>query len=127
MAKNLKKGTTVVPKPQTETVAKIKAKIDEIANKSSKFKIGKTGLKLKDRLAQPDYAGYENIGLLHDSKNKELIDKLEPRLIAYAMKEHAKKCQNKDAESFGNTNDDAPKIYRVYVVFKLIPNKKPKS
>lgn len=62
------------------------------------------------------------------SKNKELIDDVEDRLIRYFKETYPRKCKNKKGGSAGIMTD-ANNEYKIYVVYtpKPIKPSKPKS
>lgn len=100
-----------------QTEKEVESYINEIADKSDRFKIGKTGETIQDRGNQPDYQEYENIQSLFESNSSAVISILEKSLI-----NKFKDCPNNDNDKGGRqslfdkmTNSDS---YHLYVVWK---------
>lgn len=56
--------------------------VQQIVNRCSRFKIGKTGESPEERLSQPDYCGvYQHIEKLYRSSDKSQVDEMEASLI----------------------------------------------
>ena len=92
--------------------------VQRIAIRCTRFKIGKTGVALEERIAQPDYNGvYEHIEELYKSSDKSQVDEMEAILIdRFSI---FPKCDNKkdgDA-SISDTMQDNALEYRVYIVW----------
>jgi len=81
---------------------------------ASKFKIGKTGQALGERLLAEDYAElYDAIDELHCSSDSDEIDELEKYLI-----KQVKGLSNCDNEQEGGGKMTRSKQYCVYLVYK---------
>ncbi len=95
-----------------------KEKIKDIADKNTRFKIGKTGQALSERFSSEYESEYDDIVLICKSSKASAIDDWEKRLITYFKdeSEYKDKCDN-DAEGGGDMADDSA-TYRVYVVKK---------
>lgn len=92
------------------------ARIKEIRETCSSYKIGKTGTLLEERLKESDYNGvYDDIDPVFETNSKELCSYAEARLIDAFINDP--KCNNKkDGEhSIGDKLEDTPPYY-VYVV-----------
>jgi hypothetical protein len=100
-------------------------KIEKIVSLSSKFKIGETGQTLLSRFNIQYRQEYEKIDLITKSKNKELIDDVEDRLIRHFKDAYPRKCKNKKGGSAGIMTD-MNNEYKIYVVYTLKPIKIPK-
>ncbi len=94
------------------TNKEIISKIRAIALKSSKFKIGKTGLTLKQRLAL--YIEFKKIKMITWSINSDTIDKLESEMNKFFI--NWKNNVNKKVGSAGAMNEKSNKFI-LYVVF----------
>lgn len=97
---------------------KAAARIKEIRQTCSVYKIGKTGMLLEERLKEPDYNGvYDAIEPVYESNSKEMCSYAEAHLIDAFIDDS--KCNNeKDGEhSIGDEMKDNPPYY-VYVVSK---------
>lgn len=92
------------------------ARINEIRQTCSSYKIGKTGMLLEERLNEPDYNGvYNAIDPVYEAHSKEMCSCAEADLIDAFIDDP--KCDNvKDGEhSIGDNLKDTPPYY-VYVV-----------
>jgi len=92
------------------------ARINEIRETCSSFKIGKTGMLLEKRLQEPDYNGvYDAIDPVYEAYSKEVCSYAEAELIDKFINDP--QCDNeKDGEhSIGDNLKDTPPYY-VYVV-----------
>lgn len=99
-------------------IEKAVARIKEIRETCSSYKIGKTGMLLEDRLVESDYCGvYDAIEPVFESNSKEMCSYAEAQLIDAFVDDL--KCDNeKDGEhSKGDEMKDTPPYY-VYVVSK---------
>ncbi len=94
---------------------KIEEKIETISRKSDKFKIGKTGESLVDRMKY--YPDYQNIELVHESKDKNIIDNLEAEMISRFI--GYQNNRNKIGGSAGDMGES--QSYKLYVVHAMIP------
>jgi hypothetical protein len=96
------------------TISEIESKIRSIAGKSSKFKIGKTGLAPNKRLSL--HKDFKRIETISWSRKKTKIDSLETK-----MNDKFHNWQNnvnRNRGSAGEMSDDAEK-YVLYVVYTL--------
>jgi hypothetical protein len=92
-------------------------KIEVIANKSAKFKIGKTGQKLQDRFSSEYAEEFDEILPICSHKDKNVIDKLEKQCIEYFTEQHSR-CEN-DQTGGGDMGEESDK-YRLYVVVSYL-------
>lgn len=91
--------------------------IDCIISKCNKFKIGKTGQTLFERLNGYNGA-YDKIKSIYSSKHKSFIDNMEVLLIE-KYKSHPK-CDNvKEQGSINDHMTSKNHLYHVYIVYKL--------
>lgn len=90
------------------------SKIKSIALKSSKFKIGETGLTAEKRLSL--YSEFSRIETITWSKDKTKIDKLESEMNTYFI--NWKNNVNKKEGSAGEMAENSEK-YILYVVYTL--------
>ncbi len=100
----------------TNSLEKATARIKEIRQTSTSYKIGKTGMLLEERLKEPDYNGvYDAIEPVYESNSKELCSFAEAQLINAFINDT--QCDNnKDGEhSIDDEMTDTPPYY-VYVV-----------
>lgn len=93
------------------TLAEIESKISAIARKSSKFKIGETGQEIDDRLKGH---GFTHIEKIVKSKNRELIDDIEHKMIVKFK--HWKNNDNTNEGSAGKMSHKA-EWYTLYVAY----------
>ncbi|MFB6305828.1 MAG: hypothetical protein ABEH43_02365 [Flavobacteriales bacterium] len=92
----------------------IKEEIDEVAELSSSFFIGKTDEIPEDRLNA--FPTYENIRIIAESGDKETIEWLEEEMIK-AFKDYP---EYDNEQAVNNVHlDDKNEVYRLYVVFIL--------
>ena len=102
-----------------ETSSLPKKKIEEVIDKCTSFKIGKTGMTLKERGNSPDYANkYRWIQEVFASKDPSEVSQMEAHLINTYI--NWARCDNeKDgaASIYDHMADDATKYY-VYIVWK---------
>ena len=96
-----------------------KAKIEQIAQKATRFKIGETGLSLNQRLKAYNKT-YQKILPITRSVHRDKIDAIEAKLIAHFI--NHPKCDNLNTGSAGEMTESA--LYRIYVVFNLPKPKK---
>lgn len=96
------------------TQIEVEKRIRAIALKSSKFKIGKTGLKENERLS--GHKGYRRIARITWAKNSAPIDKLEAKMIGKFI--NWKTNDNRKAGSAGAMSLNADR-YLLYVIFTL--------
>lgn len=91
--------------------------INEVVEKCSHFKIGKTGETIQDRGNQPDYQEYDLIQSLFSSPSEDLISILEKRFIDMFI-DHSKNDNDKTGEQ--SVNDEMAKSdeYHLYIVWK---------
>ncbi len=95
------------------TLTDLEEKIRNIARRSSKFKIGKTGQHHLERLTQ--HSTYKYIELITWSKSKTDIDYYEEKMIERFI--NFKNNKNRNEGSAGDMGKSD--IYRLYVVFSL--------
>lgn len=102
-----------------ETSSLPKKKIEEVIDKCTSFKIGKTGMTLEERGNSPDYANkYRWIQEVFASKDPNEVSQMEAHLINTYI--NWARCDNeKDgaASIYDHMSDDATKYY-VYIVWK---------
>lgn len=91
------------------------ADIITLADKVECFKIGKTGMAIEDRFAEPDYNGvYDDIDEVYSSTDSEKVSQMEADLIE-EFKDYFN-CDNKrttDKDEMADSDE-----YHVYVVWK---------
>ena len=96
-----------------------KKKIEEVIDKCTSFKIGKTGMTLEKRGNSPDYADkYKWIEPLYESSNPNDVSQIEAHLINTYI--NWARCDNeKDgaASIYDHMSDGATKYY-VYIVWR---------
>ena len=100
----------------TNPLEKAAARINEIRQSCTSYKIGKTGMLLESRLNEPDYKDdYTSIEPVYESNSKELCSFAESELINTFIDDP--QCDNKkDGDhSIGDNLADTPPFY-VYVV-----------
>ena len=92
-----------------------KIAINSLAVRVENFKIGKTGMTIEDRFAEPDYDGvYDDIDTVFTSDDPDEVSRMEADLIE-EFKGHAN-CDNiRTTEKDEMTESDE---YSVYVVWK---------
>lgn len=106
-------------------------KIQEIAAKCSRFKIGKTGQNLSDRLNSEYKNRYDRIEFVHKSSDSAEIDELEKSLIRHFKENWVSELKRKvhklltgktipmcDNDAVGGGKMDNSDTYYVYVVVK---------
>ena len=102
-----------------ETSSLPKKKIEEVIDKCTSFKIGKTGMTLEERGNSPDYANkYRWIQEVFASKDPNEVSQMETHLINTYI--NWARCDNeKDgaASIYDHMSDDATKYY-VYIVWR---------
>ena len=102
-----------------EESAPAKKKIEEVNSKCLSFKIGKTGMTLKERGNSADYADkYKWITQLYESSNPDDVSRMEAHLINTYI--HWTRCDNeKDGaiSVYDQMTEDATKYY-VYIVWR---------
>ena len=102
-----------------EESAPAKKKIEEVDSKCLSFKIGKTGMTLKERGISHDYADkYKWIKQLYESSNPDDVSRVEAHLINTYI--HWTRCDNeKDGaiSIYDQMAEDATKYY-VYIVWR---------
>ena len=102
-----------------ETSSLPKKKIEEVIDKCTSFKIGKTGMTLEERGNSPDYANkYRWIQEVFVSKDPNEVSQMEAHLINHYI--NYSKCDNeKDGVSsiHDEMKDGADKYY-VYIVWR---------
>ena len=102
-----------------ETSSLPKKKIEEVIDKCTSFKIGKTGMTLETRGNSPDYANkYRWIQEVFASKDPNEVSQMEAHLINTYI--NWARCDNeKDgaASIYDHMSDDATKYY-VYIVWR---------
>ena len=99
-----------------DPIEKAVARINEICQSCTSYKIGKTGMLLESRLNEPDYKdNYTSIEPVYESNSKELCSYAESELINTFIDDP--QCDNKkDGEhSLDDNLADTPPFY-VYVV-----------
>ena len=99
-----------------DPIEKAVARISEICQSCTSYKIGKTGMLLESRLNEPDYKdNYTSIEPVYESNSKELCSYAESELINTFIDDP--QCDNKkDGEhSLDDNLADTPPFY-VYVV-----------
>ena len=102
-----------------ETSSLPKKKIEEVIDKCTSFKIGKTGMTLEERGNSPDYANkYRWIQEVFASKDPNEVSQMEAHLINHYINWAC--CDNKKdgaASIYDHMSDDATKYY-VYIVWR---------
>lgn len=102
-----------------ETSSLPKKKIEEVIDKCTSFKIGKTGMTLEERGNLPDYANkYRWIQEVFASKDPNEVSQMEAHLINTYINWAC--CDNKKdgaASIYDHMSDDATKYY-VYIVWR---------
>ena len=96
-----------------------KKKINEVIDNCRSFKIGKTGMTIKERGNSPDYAGkYSWIMPLFERRNPDEVSQMEAHLInTYIVYD---RCDNKKdgvASIYDEMKEGAKKYY-VYIVWR---------
>lgn len=95
------------------------SKAEIIAHQSKSFKIGKTGMEIKERLNEPDYRlFYNHIESVYDTNSAVEASKAESYLIDKYI--NNPKCDNdKDGDhSMNDTMADDGDSYHVYFVWR---------
>ena len=96
-----------------------KKKIEEVIDKCTSFKIGKTGMTLEKRGNSPDYADkYKWIEPLYESSNPDDVSQMEAHLIIKYINRTC--CDNEKggaASIYDHMADEATKYY-VYIVWR---------
>ena len=102
-----------------ETSSLPKKKIEEVIDKCTSFKIGKTGMTLEERGNSSDYASkYKWIQEVFASKDTTEVSQMEAHLINTYINWAC--CDNKKdgaASIYDHMSDDATKYY-VYIVWR---------
>ena len=102
-----------------ETSSLPKKKINEVIDKCTSFKIGKTGMTLEERGNSSDYASkYKWIQEVFASKDPTEVSQIEAHLINHYINWAC--CDNKKdgaASIYDHMSDDATKYY-VYIVWR---------
>jgi hypothetical protein len=102
-----------------ETSSLPKKKIEEVIDKCTSFKIGKTGMTLEERGNSPDYADkYKWIQEVFASKDPNEVSQMEAHLINTYINWAC--CDNEKggaASIYDHMADDATKYY-VYIVWR---------
>lgn len=100
-------------------LANAKKQVEEVIKNCESFKIGKTGMTLKERYCSRDYADkYKWIEPLYESSNPDDVSKMEAYLINTYI--NWTRCDNeKDgtASVYDQMVEDATKYY-VYIVWR---------
>lgn len=116
MIKFREKGQSIEDKPFDVA----KSKLEELITNCSKYKIGKTGQTLEERLSQYKSNGedFKRIEELYKSESSDIVSKLESDLIDNYINDD--KCENiKDGgHSISDHMDIENKVYYAYVVLK---------
>lgn len=101
----------------TMTQAKAIEMIKGIADKNSRFKIGKTGQELSDRFDSEYKDDYDKIIEICHSSDSAVIDQWEKDLIAHfqADDDYKDKCDN---DAVGGGEMEEADTYQIYVVVK---------
>lgn len=102
-----------------ETSSLPKKKIEEVIDKCTSFKIGKTGMTIKERGNSPDYAGkYSWIMPLFERRNPDEVSQMEAHLINTYI--NYSKCDNEKngVSSIHDEMKDGAEKYYVYIVWK---------
>ena len=102
-----------------ETSSLPKKKIEEVIDKCTSFKIGKTGMTLEERGNSPDYADkYKWIEPLYESSNPDDISQMEAHLINNYI--NYSKCDNEKngVSSIHDEMKDGAEKYYVYIVWR---------
>lgn len=102
-----------------ETSSLPKKKIEEVIDKCTSFKIGKTGMTLEGRGNSPDYADkYKWIEPLYESSNPDDISQMEAHLINNYI--NYSKCDNEKngVSSIHDEMKDGAEKYYVYIVWR---------
>jgi hypothetical protein len=95
-------------------ISRIIDRINYIARNSSKFKIGKTGQKLRERLE--GHKHFTHIAKIISLKRKAEIEALEEIMIEI-FKDHYPNCRNRKAGSAGGIKKSNK--YILYVTYSL--------
>lgn len=102
-----------------ETSSLPKKKIEEVIDKCTSFKIGKTGMTLEERGNSPDYANkYRWIQEVFASKDPNEVSQMEAHLINHYI--NYSKCDNEKngvSSIHDHMADDATNYY-VYIVWR---------
>ena len=102
-----------------ETSSLPKKKIEEVIDKCTSFKIGKTGMTLEERGNSPDYAGkYKWIKQLYESSDPDDVSQMEAHLINHYI--NYSKCDNEKngVSSIHDEMKDGAENYYVYIVWR---------
>ena len=102
-----------------ETSSLPKKKIEEVIDKCTSFKIGKTGMTLEERGNSPDYADkYKWIQEVFASNDPGEVSQMEAYLInTYIVYDRCDNEKNGAASIYDKMADDATKYY-VYIVWR---------
>ena len=102
-----------------ETSSLPKKKIEEVIDKCTSFKIGKTGMTLEERGNSPDYAGkYKWIQEVFASNDPGEVSQMEAYLInTYIVYDRCDNEKNGVSSIHDEMKDGAEKYY-VYIVWK---------
>ena len=102
-----------------ETSSLPKKKIEEVIDKCTSFKIGKTGMTLEERGNSPDYADkYKWIQEVFASKDPNEVSQMEAHLINHYI--NYSKCDNEKngVSSIHDEMKDGAEKYYVYIVWR---------
>jgi hypothetical protein len=102
-----------------ETSSLPKKKIEEVIDKCTSFKIGKTGMTLEERGNSSDYASkYKWIQEVFASKDPTEVSQMEAHLINHYI--NYSKCDNEKngVSSIHDEMKDGAEKYYVYIVWK---------
>ena len=96
-----------------------KQKIDEVISKCVSFKIGKTGMTLKERGNSPDYANkYKWIEPLYESSNPVDVSRMEAHLINSYINWACCDNEKDGVSSIHDEMKDGAEKYYVYIVWR---------
>lgn len=96
-----------------------KQKIDEVISKCVSFKIGKTGMTLKERGNSPDYAAkYNWILQLFESSNLDEVSRMEAHLINTYINLACCDNEKDGVSSIHDEMKDGAEKYYVYIVWR---------
>ena len=102
-----------------ETSSLPKKKIEEVIDKCTSFKIGKTGMTLEERGNSSDYASkYKWIEPLYESSNPNDVSRIEAHLINTYINWACCDNEKDGVSSIHDEMKDGAEKYYVYIVWK---------
>ena len=102
-----------------ETSSLPKKKIEEVIDKCTSFKIGKTGMTLEERGNSPDYADkYKWIEPLYESSDPDDVSQMEAHLINTYINWACCDNEKDGVLSIHDEMKDGAEKYYVYIVWK---------